>query len=82
MISAEEKFEDHRTRDGTGTSLVSTRAHTQSEKTDSKDEGAEAKGRGDRVGERGALQHYLAYDPDKARMEGEGENQCARTHSL
>jgi hypothetical protein len=51
-ISAKGKLEDYHARDGTSTLLVSTRAHTQSEETDSEVEGAEAKGRGSREGER------------------------------
>jgi hypothetical protein len=38
---------DYRARDGTNTSLVSSRTHTQSEEEDPADEGIEADGRSD-----------------------------------
>jgi hypothetical protein len=46
------------------------------------DESAEAKGRSGREGERLALQHHPASDPDEARMVGEGEDQHAYAHGL
>jgi hypothetical protein len=42
----EEGFEDHRPRDGSNTSLVSSRPHTQLEEEDLADEGAKYEGRG------------------------------------
>jgi hypothetical protein len=54
--------------------LVSSRTHTQPVEKDLENERIEAEGR--------ALQHYLAYDPREARMDSEGEDQCARTHRL
>jgi hypothetical protein len=47
-----EGFEDHRTRDGSSTSLVPSRTHAQSEEDDPVDEGIEDKGRSSREGER------------------------------
>jgi hypothetical protein len=49
---AEEGFEDHRTRDGSNTSLVSSKSQTQPEEQDPADEGAEDEGRGGREGKR------------------------------
>jgi hypothetical protein len=60
---------------------VSSRTHTQLEEEDPEDEGAEAEGGSDREGKRCALQRYSSYDPDKARMEGEEEDQHAYTHN-
>jgi hypothetical protein len=72
-----EYFEDYRAQDGTSTSLVSFRTHNHPE-----EEGTKAKGRNSKEGKRWALQHYSVDDPDEARMEGEGEDQHACTHSL
>jgi hypothetical protein len=69
---AEEAFEDHHARDGSSTSLVSFRPHTQPEEEDSMDVGVEDEGRGGQEGKRLVLQHHPASDPDEARVEGEG----------
>jgi hypothetical protein len=49
---AEEGLEDHRAQDGSNTSLVSSRSHTQLKEEDPIDEGAEDEGRGGQEGER------------------------------
>jgi hypothetical protein len=49
---AEEGFKDHQARDGSNTSLVSFRPHTQLEEEDSVNEAAEDERRGDGEGER------------------------------
>jgi hypothetical protein len=79
---AEEGFEDHRTWDGSSTSLVSSMPHTQPEEEDLADEGIKDKGRGGREGKRRVLQHHPASDPNEARVEGEGEGQHPCTHDL
>jgi hypothetical protein len=43
----EEDFEDHRARDDTNTSLVSSRTHAQPEEEDLADRGVKVKGRSD-----------------------------------
>jgi hypothetical protein len=48
---------------------VSSRSNTKLEEEDLADEDIEAEGR---KGRRHTLQCYSAYDPDEARMEGEG----------
>jgi hypothetical protein len=82
MFRTKEDLEDHRTRDDTSASLLSTRTHTQPEEEDLTDEGAEAEKRSGREGKRRVHQCYLAYDPDEARVKGEGEDQRACNHSL
>jgi hypothetical protein len=81
-FKTKEYFEDYRAQDGTSTSLVSFRTHNHPEEKDLVDEGTKAKGRNSKEGKRWALQHYSVDDPDEARMEGEGEDQHACTHSL
>jgi hypothetical protein len=61
----EEGFKDHRARDGSSTSLVSSKPHTQLEEEDPSDEGAKDEGRGGREGKRRVLQHQLASIPTK-----------------
>jgi hypothetical protein len=51
---------------------VSSRSNTKPEEEDLADEDIEAEGRKDQEGRRHTLQCYSAYDPDEARMEGEG----------
>jgi hypothetical protein len=48
----EEAFEDYRAQDGSDTSLVSSRPHTQPEEEDPTDEGIEDEGRIGQKGER------------------------------
>jgi hypothetical protein len=64
------------------TSLVYTRAQTQPKEKNLEDEGSKAEGGSGREGKGRALQRYSTYDPHKARMEGEGKDQCACTHNL
>jgi hypothetical protein len=52
---------------------MSSRTHTQPAEEDPVDEGAEVEGGSGREGERRTLQHYSAYVPDIARVEGKGE---------
>jgi hypothetical protein len=54
-LRAEEDLEDYHARDGTDTSLVSSRTHTQPKEEDPTDEGAEVKGRSGQEGEGRAL---------------------------
>jgi hypothetical protein len=61
----EEAFEDYRARDGSGTSLVSSRPHAQPEEQDPTDEGAKDEGRSRREGERRALQRHMSVIPMK-----------------
>jgi hypothetical protein len=60
---------------------VSTRDYTQPGEKNPVDEGLEAEGGSDREGEEWVFQHYLAYDPCEARMEGE-EDQHTCAHNL
>jgi hypothetical protein len=78
----EEGFKDHCTQDGSSTSLVSSRPHTQPKEEDPADEGAEDDERGGREGTRRILQHHLTSDLDEARVEGEGEGRHPCTHDL
>jgi hypothetical protein len=57
---AEEGFKDHRAQEGSSTSLVSSRRHTQPEEEDSTNEGTKDEGRGGREGKRRVLQHHPA----------------------
>jgi hypothetical protein len=52
---------------------VSFRTHAQPEEEDPTNENVEVEGGHSREGKRRTLQYYLAYIPDKARVEGEGE---------
>jgi hypothetical protein len=73
----EEGFEDHHTQDGSSTSLVSSRSHTQPEEEDPVNEGTKNEGRGGQEGKRQILQHHLTNDLDKERVEGEeGRHPC------
>jgi hypothetical protein len=72
-LRTEANVEDYRTRDSSSSSLVSSRTHTQSEEEDPMDESAKVEGGRGLEGKSGRLQHYSAYVPDKARVEGEGE---------
>jgi hypothetical protein len=45
-------------------------------------ESIEVEGGRDRERKRRILQHYSAYVPDEARVEGEGEDQHAYAHDL
>jgi hypothetical protein len=45
-------------------------------------ESAEVEGGSDLEGKRQTLQHYSAYVPDEARVEGEGERRHPCTHNL
>jgi hypothetical protein len=73
-FKTEEDIEDHYARDGTNTSLVSSRTHAQPEEEDLADMGTEAKEGISREGERRALQHHSVGDPDEVGIEGEGED--------
>jgi hypothetical protein len=73
-------LKDHHTQDGSSTSLVSSRHHTRPEEEDPADEGAKDEARSGQEGERRVLQHHSADDPNKERVESEGEGQhpCAQ----
>jgi hypothetical protein len=81
-LKTEEDVEDYRARDGSSTSLVSSKPHAQLEEEDLTDECTEDKGGSSRDGERRELQHHLASDPDEVGVEGEGEGRRPYTHDL
>jgi hypothetical protein len=61
----EQDAEDYHARDGSSTSLVSSRPHAQLEE-DAVDEGTKDEGRSSREGERCALQHHSPSNPESA----------------
>jgi hypothetical protein len=73
-LGTEANVKDYCTRDNSNSSLVSSMTHAQPEEEDQMDESIEVEGGRGREGKRRTLQHYSAYIPDKAKVEGEGED--------